>query len=161
MALIKRNAEIKHIFNGVCSLDINEVITDAKNDELDNDILNKLNDIFEYVICYKSEYINQYNKLVSPSKVEENVFVIPRRYGVSNILNDITTDNRKPTFVERALISCNNIKNMRTKLETRLIKDLFIERNKIGGDKLLTDEQCRDIVALEDLMKKKLKDIFK
>ena len=46
---------------------------------------------------------------------------------------------------------------MHVNLERRLIHDLFVDREDIDGDKVLTDGECRDIIAIAELMTNKLK----
>jgi len=70
-----------------------------------------------------------------------------RRYGKDKILNDIKSENRKSTQIERTMFAINEIRNIYCNLERKLIHDLFVERNEIKEGYYLTDEEYRDIIA--------------
>lgn len=174
--LIKTEQELLDVYDMGVDVSIQTTITNAKNNLLNDKTLNYLKDIFTHIILNNTKFLDKYNRVNSskqftnvtndvtpPTKtieLTEKEYPIPRRYGKEKIIADAKKDNRKLTPIERALISCNNIKNMRVNMERRLIHDLFVDRNDIDGNKILTDSECRDIIAIEELMINKLKILF-
>ena len=163
--MIKTDEDLLEVFNMGVDISIQTAITSAKNDLLSEKTLEYVKGIYNIIIDNES-YLEKYEKLIhniKPDTIEltEEEFKIPRRYGKDKILADIDRDQRKASQVEKTIISINKIKNMYVNLERRLIHDLFIEREEFDGKRVLTDEQCRDIIALEMLMSNKLDSILK
>jgi hypothetical protein len=160
--MVKTNKDLLAVFNSVIDVSIQTTITNAKNDLLNEKTVGYLKSIYNIIVSNET-YYEEYSILKHNYTSEEtiNQFKIPRRYGKNKILSDIKNDNRKPTQIEKTLFAINNIKNIYVKLDKKLIHDLFVERTDLSGDKFLTEEQCRDIIALQELMTTKLKDILK
>jgi hypothetical protein len=170
--LIKTDEDLYSVYSTFTSKSINELISDIKNDSLDDKLNNTIYDIFESIILVEEKYIEIYEKITHDfgiviKKPEQTINVdvskskLPRRYGKDKVLNDIKKDNRKATQAEKTMIALNNIKNLYCILERKLINDIFVERNEFDGSKILEDEEYRDIIALQELMSNKLKNIIK
>ena len=162
--MIKSNEDLLEVFNMGVSIDIQTAITTAKNGLLSDKTLEYIKGLYDIIIDNES-YLEQYEKLthnITPAQVEltEEEFQIPRRYGKDKVLADIEKDQRKASQVEKAIIASNSIKNMYVNLERRLIHDLFVEREVFDGEVILTDEECRDIIAIQQLMANKLRSIL-
>ena len=169
--LIKTEQELLDVYDMGVDVSIQTTITNAKNNLLSDKTLNYLQDVFTHIILNNPKFLDKYSRVNSsqtlnvttvipptpPVELSEKEYPIPRRYGKEKIIADVKKDNRKLTAIERALISCNNIKNIHVNLERRLIHDLFVDREDIDGDKVLTDGECRDIIAIAELMTNKLK----
>jgi hypothetical protein len=163
--LIKTNEDLLEVFNMGVDISIQTAITSAKNGLLSDKTLEYVEGIYK-IIADNESYLERYEKLIhnikpEPIELTEEEFQIPRRYGKDKVVADIQRDQRKASQVEKTIIAVNGIKNMRANLERRLIHDLFIEREEFDGKRILTDEQCRDIIALQMLMANKLDDILK
>lgn len=165
--MIKTDDDLLDVFNMGVSIDIQTTITTAKNGLLSDKTLEYIEGLYKIIIENES-YLERYIKLVGnvePVKVEkveltEEEFKIPRRYGKDKVLADIEKDQRKASQVEKAIIAANSIKNIYVNLERRLIHDLFVEREEFEGEVILTDEECRDIIAIQQLMNNKLRSIL-
>ena len=163
--LIKTDEDLLAVFNMGVDISIQTAITSAKNGLLSDKTLEYVEGIYK-IIADNESYLERYEKLIhsikpEPVELTEEEFQIPRRYGKDKVVADIQRDQRKASQVEKTIIAVNGIKNMRANLERRLIHDLFIEREEFDGKRILTDEQCRDIIALQMLMANKLEDILK
>jgi hypothetical protein len=163
--LIKTDEDLLAVFNMGVDISIQTAITSAKNGLLSDKTLEYVEGIYKIIVDNES-YLERYEKLIhsikpEPVELTEEEFQIPRRYGKDKVVADIQRDQRKASQVEKTIIAVNSIKNMRANLERRLIHDLFIEREEFDGKRILTDEQCRDIIALQMLMANKLEDILK
>lgn len=163
--LIKTDEDLLAVFNMGVDISIQTAITSAKNGLLSDKTLEYVEGIYK-IIADNESYLERYEKLIhsikpEPVELTEEEFQIPRRYGKDKVVADIQRDQRKASQIEKTIIAVNDIKNMRANLERRLIHDLFIEREEFDGKRILTDEQCRDIIALQMLMANKLEDILK
>lgn len=162
--MIKIDDDLLSVFNMGVNTSIQTAITNAKNGLLSDKTLEYLEGIHKLIVeneSYLEKYLkltHNYNTEVVETTGEE--FSFPRRYGKDKILSDIKGDDRKSTQIEKAMFSLNSIKNMYVNLERRLIHDLFVERGAVDGELVLTDEECRDIVAIQKLMETKLKSIL-
>jgi hypothetical protein len=162
--MIKTDEDLLEVFNMGVDVSIQVAITNAKNGLLSEKTLEYVKGIYDIIVDNES-YLERYEKLVNnlnpaPSELTEEEFKIPRRYGKDKVLADIEKDNRKASQIEKSIIAVNSIKNMYVNLERRLIHDLFVERGEFEGDVALTEEECRDIVAIQQLMATKLKSIL-
>jgi len=173
--LIKINEDLTCVFETLTSKTIDEIISDIRNNSLDEVIDNTLREIFDSIIKVENEYLDIYKvittlpedeiKIIAPKPKEikvksESKFELPRRYGKDKILKDIKNDNRGATQIEKAMFSLNTIKNIYCVLERKLINDLFSERGLSDEKQILTDIEYRDIIAIQELMTNKLKTIL-
>ena len=162
--MIKTDEDLLDVFNMGVEVSIQTAITSAKSGLLSEKTLEYVKGIYDIIVDNES-YLERYEKLVNnlnpaPSELTEEEFQIPRRYGKDKVLADIAKDQRKASQIEKSIIAVNSIKNIYVNLERRLIHDLFVERGEFEGDVVLTEEECRDIVAIQELMATKLKAIL-
>ena len=178
LGLIESDEDLNAIFTDEIKLPFNILRTLAKDDKLNDDTKFLLKGLFNQVILTKKEYINKYLLLAKNSdievrkettstpvieKVEEitppisikKCKTIPRRYGKEKILEDIEKQGTKATPLQNAMLSVNRLKNIYVNLSARGIKDMF------SGTKLLSDADCRDIVAVVQIAERKLEEILK
>ena len=88
-------------------------------------------------------------------KKEKTGKELPRRYGREKILEDIKKQGGVATPVQRAMLSCNSLKNIYVNLSARGVKDM------LGGTELLSDEDCRKIISVITIAERQLEDILK
>lgn len=162
--IIKTDEDLLEVFNMGVDVSIQTAITSAKNGLLSEKTLDYIKGIYNIIVDNES-YLERYEKLVNnlnpvTSELTEEEFQIPRRYGKDKVLADIEKDQRKASQIEKSIIAINSIKNIYVNLERRLIHDLFVERGEFEGDVVLTEEECRDIIAIQQLMANKLKPIL-
>ena len=80
---------------------------------------------------------------------------VPRRYGKVKILSDIKEQDGKATNAQLTALAVNDLKNIYVNLSRRLIKDMLLK------DKILTDEEMREIRSAIKIVEAKLKHILK
>lgn len=91
------------------------------------------------------------SKVAKPTKTSE----LPRRYGKEKIEKDIQAQGGKATPVQNAMLKVNNLKNIVVNLFERGKKDM------LTGSQILSDADCRDIVAVVTIAERKLEEILK
>lgn len=118
-----------------------------------------LRSIFLMIIHPKKDLMGKY--LTITESQPQSVLIegkkekaIPRRFGKEKLLEEIKNQNGKATEVQRMLLSTNDLKNIYVNLNNRGIKH-------IHGINTLSDEDCRNIIATIDMVKKKLGPILK
>ena len=153
LTLIGSDESLLMMYKGKFGVDINLAITNAKQGvKSESDSFVK--GMFENIILtnrYVNQYIEIYNQLAEPS-VEETP--VPRRYGKSKIIEDISKQGGKPNDTQRMMLKVNDLKNIVARLQ-RMGKATIL-----GNDKL-TDEQCREIIGTIEIVENKLKRIIK
>ena len=77
------------------------------------------------------------------------------RYGLKKVLADIERQGGKPTTLQNAAISINRMKNIYYTLSQRYRDDMLY------GTHFLNDIDCRDIIAVVDVLEKKLSKMLK
>lgn len=85
---------------------------------------------------------------------ETTKYKLPKHYGKERILKDIEENNGK-TELDNAMLALNDFRNIYAKLKNRCIKD------KLRGTSILTQADCRDIVAVLRIVENKLGHIAK
>lgn len=126
--------------------------TMAKQKTLKPEILQTLEKIFERLILKNPTVLRKYEKL---SNVEESTQKKrPKHYGKQRILADIESNETK-TELDRAMLALNDLRNVYSKLKSRGIKD------KTLGTKILTRDDCRNIIATVRIVENRLADILK
>jgi hypothetical protein len=163
--LIKTNDDLFSVYEMGISDSLDETLFYIKNNSLSEGVYGYLHEIFTSIILVEEKYLSIYNSInhsyEAPKQIETSKpFVLPRRYGRNKILNDIKSENRKSTQIERTMFAINEIRNIYCNLERKLIHDLFVERNEIKEGYYLTDEEYRDIIATQELLSNKLKKIL-
>lgn len=189
LGVIDATDDLKDIFTDEVKLPFSALYRLSKEGSLSDDTKDMLNIIFEKLILTKKEYVQKYLRLADVSGVKitqiDNVELepiepqatpivkdldvevviekqkpiketkIPRRYGKQAIEEDIEKQGGKPTNVQLAALAVNDLKNIAVNLNARLIKDMVSE------NKLLTDEDYRDIKSTIKIVQNKLKLILK
>tara|TARA_R110000782_G_scaffold144871_3_gene237704 strand:- start:9668 stop:10321 length:654 start_codon:yes stop_codon:yes gene_type:complete len=90
-------------------------------------------------------------KLPNTKKEKET----PRRYGKVAIQEDILKQGGRPTNAQRAALALNRMKNIRTNVAARLVKDMLLD------DKILSDEDYRNIISGVNIIEAKWKKFLK
>lgn len=180
LAVIEKDEDLNEIFTDEVKMSYNMLCTLSKEGKLSKDTQGFIRQLFDKIILTKSSLINKYILLaeadgktigivktepVEEPKVEivEEVKPIkekkekelPRRYGKANIVKDIASQGGKPTNAQLTALAVNDLKNIYTNLNARMVNDLLTSSPK------LTDEDYRDIRATITIVKNKLKDILK
>lgn len=171
--------------------DLNEIFTEdikmpfsilyrlLSEDKLNQRTEELLFSIFDNIILTKSDLINKYKQLIGMEVPDEVVEVIeeiepvveektvqeemidedgkalPRRYGKMNIIKDIEKQGGIATPAQRAMLKVNELKNMYVKLSNRGIKHM------LGGNELLSDEDCRKISSAIVTFNRQMSEILK
>lgn len=125
--------------------------TMAKQKTLKPETLETLEQIFEHLILKNPTVLRKYEKLSSEPEKKRKV---PKHYGKNRILSDIESNETK-TELDRAMLALNDLRNVYSKLKNRGIKD------KTLGTKILTRDDCRNIIATVRIVENKLADILK
>jgi hypothetical protein len=154
LTLIGSDEPLLLMYKNKFGVDINLAITNAKQGvKSESDSFVK--GMFENIILtkrYVNQYIEIYTKL-SPTPIEEEI-PVPRRYGKSKIIADITEQGGKPNDTQRMMLKVNDLKNIVARLQR-------MGKAKILGKDMLTDEQCREIIGTIEIVENKLKRIIK
>jgi hypothetical protein len=90
----------------------------------------------------------------TPQEDDAPKYKLPKHYGKERILKDIEENNGK-TELDTAMLALNDFRNIYAKLKNRCIKD------KLRGTNILTQADCRDIVAVLRIVENKLGHIAK
>ena len=85
---------------------------------------------------------------------EKPNYKLPKHYGKERILKDIEENNGK-SELDIAMLALNDFRNIYAKLKNRCIKD------KLRGKSILSQADCRDIVAVLRIVENKLGHITK
>ena len=157
--MIKSNKDLLEVFNMEVLIDIQTVITTAKNSLLSDKTLEYIKGLYGIIVDNES-YLEQYLKLtnnIAPVQVEltEEEFQIPRRYGRKRILLDIENQNGISTNAQLASLENNRLKNLYALIDRRLIKKMLNNDNK------LSDEDCIKISLEIKSFEKKIINIIK
>lgn len=172
LLIIEQDADLTAILKDEVTLDFNTLRSVADKGLLTPETTDFLNRIFEKIILCKKEHLAKYLKLTESASVKASIpvikeaepktkkestkkVVLPKWYGKEKILEDIEKQGGKPTSLQNAMLSVNKLKNIYANLSARGIKDM------VGGTKILTDEDCRDIIATISTVEKKLEEILK
>ena len=154
LKVIEDDEDLKSIFKEDIKTDFDMLYRLIKDELLPDTILDYAKDIFDNIIITKQDLIDKYQSLEigdAPKKYSKKK--VPRRYGKAQILKDIA--DGKPSELQRAMLSINKLKNIYVNLNARCIKDTM------GMTTLLSNTDCRDIVATVTTVEKRLEDILK
>jgi hypothetical protein len=104
------------MYKGKFGVDINLAITNAKQGvKSESDSFVK--GMFENIILtnrYVNQYVEIFNQLAEPIVDETPV---PRRYGKSKIIDDISKQGGKPNDIQRMMLKVNDLKNIVARLQ--------------------------------------------
>lgn len=182
LAVIEKDEDLNEIFTDEVKMSYNMLRTLSKEGKLSESTQDFIRQLFDKIILTKSSLINKYllfaqadGKTIcviksepipeepkielvieTPKPIKEKKEKeLPRRYGKANIVNDIVSQGGKPTNAQLTALAVNDLKNIYTNLNVRMVNDLLTSSPK------LTDEDYRDIRATITIVKNKLKDILK
>lgn len=159
LSVIETDVDLSNIVKDDIKLPINVLRKMAVDGQLKSETKELLRDIFDKIILTKSDLIEKYSNISETIKSPENnksikpekVKLLPRRYGKEKILTDIQKQDGKMTPLQKAMLELNDLKNLTVNLNNRCIKTYFNE------DKVLTNEDCMDIISVVKIAKQKLK----
>jgi hypothetical protein len=190
IGVIEKDSDLTEVFKEDINLPFPILYRLAKEDGLSDETKELLESIFDKVILAKPNLIESYKRLGGQTAVAEPISEIikevleeipghvkiveepvkdiikdkvtskkendiPRRYGKVKILADIKEQGGKATNPQLTALAVNDLKNMWVNLSNRLIKDMLLE------DKILTDEDMREIRSAIKIVEAKLKHILK
>lgn len=154
LTLIGSDEPLLVMYKSKFGVDINLAITNAKQGvKSESDSFVK--GMFENIILTK-RYINQYIEIytkLAPQPIEDDK-PVPRRYGKSKIISDITEQGGKANDLQRMMLKVNDLKNTVARLNRK-------GKAQILGKDNLTDEQCREIIGTIEILENKMKRILK
>lgn len=179
LSVIEGNEDLKALFTDEIKLPFTVLYRLAKENKLSDDTSDYLKIMFDNLILTKKEYIKKYLQIADVSSInvrldvsKESIEVVeiheivetqpisekiklPRRYGKVKIEEDIKKQGGKATEAQQAALAVNNLKNIYVNLNTRLIKDLLLDKKR------LTDKDYREIKAAVKIVEDKLRHILK
>ena len=187
LGVIEKDEDLVSIFNDESSMSFDVVKELATDNTLDSETKWLIRNIFDQVIVSKKELISRYLRIanaidvkvetintpevVEPVKMviaseygkfdgdfktsEVKEKVIPRRYGKARILKDIEAQGGKTTELQKAMLAANKLKNIYVNISARGTKDM------VAGTSILSDTDCRDIIAVVTMVERKLEEILK
>lgn len=191
IGVIEKDNDLTEVFKEDINLPFPILYRLAKEDSLSVETKELLESIFDKVILAKPNLIESYKRLGGQVSVAEpieetieeviveeipgNLEIVeepikdiikdkvssnkeselPRRYGKVKILSDIKEQGGKATNPQLTALAVNDLKNIYVNLSNRLIKDMLLE------DKILTDEDMREIRSAIKIVENKLKLILK
>ena len=120
----------------------------AQANELADDVLVILEDIFKEIITKSDSHKKLYNEVV----LKETQ---PRRYGKAQIQADIKKQDGKATTLQKTMLNLANLKAMNANLMSKGVSDQF------KGTQKLSKEELRTINAAIRDFEKKVKPILK
>jgi hypothetical protein len=172
LILIQDDEDLNSIFTSEVQVPINLLIAQAKEGNLSLATTNYVRNIFDKIVLTKDSLINRYEYLrnnmnattepvsVTPksvptktkTKVEKE---LPRRYGKSAIMNDVTNQGGVINNAQLTALSVNDLKNTYVKLSDRLINDMLTDTP------IYTDEEYRIIRSTITMLNNKLASLLK
>lgn len=183
IGVIEKDNDLTEVFKEDINLPFPILYRLAKEDSLSAETKELLESIFDKVILAKPNLIESYKRLGGQVSVVEPIVEeiltneeivkepikdiikdkvsskkesdVPRRYGKVKILSDIKEQGGKATNPQLTALAVNDLKNIYVNLSNRLIKDMLLE------DKILTDEDMREIRSAIKIVEAKLKLILK
>lgn len=168
LSVIESDSILTEIFlDGVSNLTMDKIKNLLSSNTLPDEIKERLNNIFLEIICKNRAPYDQYVKISSgqiemknenkstdnniPTKKNRK---LPKHYGKKRILEDVQSNNQV-TELDRAMLALNTLRNIYTKLKNRGIKD------KTNKTNILSDSDCRDIIATVRIVENKVNNILK
>ena len=172
--LIEKDTDLCSIFKEDINLPFNILYRMSKDNCLSQEIKDMIFELFDKVICCKKTYVDKYKRIqnAEPQIQETHIPLVqelplvletkpkkekatPRRYGKVAIQQDIARQGGRATNAQLTALAVNDLKNIWVNLNARLVKDMLLE------DKILTDEDYRDIRSSVKIVQTKLKNVLK
>ena len=179
LEVIEKDEMLYEIFTEDISMSFNLVKTLSKEDKLSEETKTFIKDLFDNIILTKISLINKYIYLAKaaglnlnavmlnsnedepeveaekPTRKKAVTKILPRRYGKELIEQDIILNGGKPTNVQLTALMVNDLKNIVSKLNTRMVNDL------LSDDPIYNDEEYREIRSTIQIVKNRLRPILK
>lgn len=152
--VLEKDEILNNVFRKKNTMEYSLLRSIEKQGLTNNETKTLLKELFEELIIDNKNLLEIYNEGIIENVVEV-AKKLPRRYGKDKIEADIEKQGGKPTELQLAMLAVNKLKNIYVNLTARGIKDM------VGGTKLLSESDCRDIVAVVSTVEKKLKPILK
>ena len=174
--LIEKDADLCEIFKEDINLPFSILYRMSKEGALTEEIKSMIFELFDKIISTKKIYVEKYIRLQNaepetqeiPQPVVQEISVepaaepkpkkekvTPRRYGKVAIQEDIAKQGGRATNAQLTALAVNDLKNIWVNLNARLIKDMLLD------DKILTDEDYRDIRSTVKIAETKLKNVLR
>jgi hypothetical protein len=126
--LINKDDLLKKVYESKNSnFDGNKLKKQAVNNNLADEAINTLKDIFESVILQKKSFVDQYNKIEEKDR-------IPKRYGKQQILKDVKAQGGEATETQKTGLLLADLKAMLGTLQQRGISDHYKGTSKLTRD---------------------------
>ena len=161
LKVIENNSFLDEIFrDGDSKISYSLLQTMAKQNTISEDLVVRTKEIFEKIIFSKSKLYQEYMNLGDDSETEEPIRnntnkKQSRYYGKRKILKDAEANGGKLSELDKAMLAINTLRNITSKLRNRGKKD------KLNGTNILSDMDCRDIVAAVRIVENKIANIIK
>ena len=178
LAVIEKDPDLYEIFSDDISMSFNLVKTLSKENKLSEETKTFIKDLFDNIILTKISLVNKYlyfaklegkdlhpimlnneepevEEVKEPKKRNKIESSLPRRYGKDKIEQDIMLNGGKPNNAQLTALMVNDLKNIYTRLNTRMVNDLLTD------DHIYTDEEYREIRATIQIVKNKLRNLLK
>lgn len=161
LTVIQNNSLLDEIFrDGDTNLSYPLLHTMAKQNTLGPDLTERVQQIFEKIIVSKQKLYQEYLSLSTDSTPAITQTVKTngkpsRYYGKTKVLKDAELNGGKLTELDKAMLAINTLRNLTSKLRNRGKKD------KLNGTNILSDTDCRDIVAAVRIIENKVANILK
>jgi hypothetical protein len=184
LAVIEDNQDLREIFQDDVKISFNMLFTLSKENKLNEETKEIIRKIFDKIILTSKPLINKYllfgekenkifGKVEAPVEEIEEVIeepkeepkastkkpkkekALPRRYGKTNIVNDIEKQGGKATNAQLTALAVNDLKNLWCNLSTKMVSEL------LSGNQTLTDVQYREIRSTINILKNKINPILK
>ena len=160
--VISKNDYLRDTFFDEVEIPLSDVEKQIIDNRLSGELKSLIFDVFDTIILSSNEYISSYRKIsstigvtveVKKETIEPIVEVIkvvedvtpevsnkmPRRYGKSKILDDISKQGGKINNSQLTALDLNKHKNLFVRLEKR------VNKNLLSDDKEISDEDLRSI----------------
>lgn len=177
LKLIEGDTDLCGIFKEDINLPFNILYRMSKENVLTEEIKTMVFDIFDKIVSCKKIYVDKYLRLqnaepeIQETPVPQETTVVaevvvveskpkkekatPRRYGKVAIEEDIAKQGGRATNAQLTALAVNDLKNIWVNLNARLVKDMLLD------DKILTDEDYRDIRSTVKIAQTKLKNVLR
>lgn len=150
--VIENDKALDSVFrDGDTKLSYSLLRTMAKKNTLQPNLIETLQTIFERFILKNPNKLRNYEKLSLTDVMKRKT---PKWYGKQKVLSDIEATQCK-TELDRAMLALNDLKNIYSRLNSRSVKD------KTKGTKILTRDDCRNIIATVRIVENRLANILK
>lgn len=175
--VIQKNLDLYETFFDEIPTPLDVIEKNLLNNELSEEIKTLIFDVFDNVILTSNKYIGDYLRILNSDgkpinvvkktetpiieSVEEVKKVItkisdklPRRYGKEKIIKDVAKQGGKMNNSQLTALALINFKNIYTKLERRVNKNMLTE------EKILSDEDLREIRSAFKILENKTKHLI-